>query len=343
MLGAKTMVKMIDVAKLANVSTATVSRVLRNPDSVKKKTRDKVLESIEQLNYQPNVLARHFRRSKTNTILVIVPNIANTIFSQMVQGIEATASQNNYRVLLGNSNRNVEKEYDFLNILRQRQVDGMILLSGKIDRDTLQELLEQYPIVLASEYLKDVEMSTVCINNIKCGKEATKHLLAQGHRRVAHISGPMNSMLSVDRQGGYLEAMNEYGLKRDNRLILEGDFSFESGYERMKGFLRLKDRPTALFAASDEMAMGAIKAAKAEGIAVPEELAVVGFDDIRFSSIFEPGITTVAQPAVEMGNTSMELLLKHIKDPAFKPELIMLESEMIIRESCGLKVKEETR
>ncbi|PPA70821.1 LacI family DNA-binding transcriptional regulator [Jeotgalibacillus proteolyticus] len=331
------MVKMIDVAKRANVSTATVSRVLRNPESVKELTREKVMQSIAELNYQPNVLARHFRRSKTNTILVIVPNIANTIFSQMVQGIEETAVQNNYRVLLGNSNRNVEKEYDFLDLLRQRHVDGMILLSSRIDIDTLNELTAQFPVVLASEYLNNMSISTVRIDNRKHGKEAAAHLLSLGHKRVAHISGGLNNRISFDRQDGYLDALTEHGLKRDNRLIREGDFTFTSGYNQMQELLSLRDRPTALFAASDEMAMGAIKAAKEKGINVPEDLAVVGFDNIRFSSFFEPGLTTVAQPAVEMGSASMELLLEHIKDPNFKPAERVLKSELIVRESCGLK------
>lgn len=333
------MVKMIDVAKLANVSTATVSRVLRNPESVKETTREKVLRSIAQLNYQPNALARHFRRSKTNTILVIVPNIENTIFSQMVQGIEATAAQNNFRVLLGNTNRNVDKEYDFLNLLRQRQVDGMILLSGKIDNQTLNGLVEQYPVVLVSEYLEGVDITTVCIDNVTCGKIATEHLIKLGHKRIAHISGSMDTLLSRDRLNGYLQAITQFGLKLDDRLIHEGDFSFESGYKQMRELLHLENRPTAVFASSDEMAMGAIKATKDHGLKVPEEVAVVGFDNIRFSSIFDPGITTVAQPAIEMGNTSMKLLLEHLNDPSFQHQKIMLKSELVLRESCGWDVK----
>ena len=337
------MVKMIDVAKLANVSTATVSRVLRNPESVKEKTRRKVLESIEQLNYQPNVLARHFRRSKTNTILVIVPNIANTIFSQMVQGIEATAAQNHFRVLLGNTNRNVEKEYDFLNLLRQRQVDGMILLSGKIDNETLKDLVEQYPVVLASEYLNNVDISTVCVDNIRSSYEATEHLVNQGHKQIAHISGPMNSMLSFDRLSGYAQALNEYHIESNKELIREGDFSYESGYQQMEELLALPVPPTAVFAANDEMAMGAINASKKKGLSIPKDLAVVGFDNIRFSSIFDPGVTTIAQPAVEMGNIAMELLLQQLDNPAFEHKRITLKSELVIRESCGSNVVEASK
>ncbi|TFE00624.1 LacI family DNA-binding transcriptional regulator [Jeotgalibacillus salarius] len=337
------MVKMVDVARLANVSTATVSRVLRNPESVKEHTRLKVLNSIEELNYQPNVLARHFRRNKTNTILVIVPNIANTIFSQIVRGIEATASEKNFRVLLGNTNRDVEKEYDFLNLLHQRQVDGLILLSGKIDHDILSELKDKYPLVLASEYVDDVEIATVCIDNIKSSFEATEHLIKQGHKRIGHISGPMNSLLSFDRLSGYNQALKEYHIDESKDLIREGDFSYETGYQQMCELLILPEPPTAVFAANDEMAMGAINASKKKGLSVPKDLAVVGFDNIRFSSIFDPGVTTIAQPAVEMGNIAMELLLQKLDDPDFENKRITLKSELIIRESCGSNIVETSQ
>ncbi|CAM3929008.1 transcriptional regulator family protein [Lederbergia lenta] len=332
-----TIVKMIDVAQLANVSTATVSRVLQNPEEVKEETRKRVLSSIKQLNYQPNVLARHLRKNKTNTILVVVPNILNTVFSHIVGGIEHTASKNNFRVILGNSNKDINKEYDFLNVLKQRQVDGMILLSAQMDSDTLNELVKEYSVVIASEYKESVNAAMVTIDNIKSGIMATRHLLRLGHKQVAHISGPLSNYLSKDRFKGYKQAIIQQGLEVDSDLIKEGAFTLESGFDQTIALLNSNKPFSALFAANDVMAIGAIKAAKVYGVRVPEDLAVVGFDNIGFSSVFDPGITTIAQPMTEMGNKAMELLLKSMKGTEYRKERIMLQTNLIIRESCGAK------
>ncbi|MCA0970492.1 LacI family transcriptional regulator [Halobacillus litoralis] len=335
------MTKMSDVAALAGVSTATVSRVLRNPETVTETTKQKVLEAIEELNYQPNMLARHFRRSQTNTILVVVPNIINTVFAEIVGGIEEEASKNGYRVLLRNSNNQIDREYGSIEHMKQRQVDGMIMLSPRLDEEILQDISEKYPIVLATAHLDETKIPVVSIDNVSSSKKATEHLIRLGHRRIAHITGQLDSMISRYRFKGYREAMKENGIDYDTQLIREGEFTFESGYEQMMNLLDQKFPPTALFAASDEMAMGAINAAKSRGVNVPEDLAVVGFDNIRFSSVFDPPLTTIAQPKFGMGEKAMELLMKKFNGEPVEQTEHILPDELIIRDSCGARLKEK--
>ncbi|WP_160724883.1 LacI family DNA-binding transcriptional regulator [Bacillus sp. USDA818B3_A] len=330
------MAKMSDVARLANVSTATVSRVLRNPETVKEHTRKRVHAVIEQLNYQPNILARHLRRNETNTILVLVPNILNTVFTEIIAGIESEAAKNGYRVLLGNTNMKVENEYGLIDLLKQKQTDGMILFSAKMERKTLLQLSKDYPIVLTSAYLDGLKVPTVSIDNISSSRRAVEHLIRLGHTRIAHISGPLEEYtIARDRYKGFQQAMIHNDLEIDSMLVQEGDFKYESGYNQMLKFMAMEKPPTAVFAASDKMAMGAIKAAKEHGIHVPKDLAVIGFDNIKFSSLFEPALTTISQPFFKMGQTSMELLLQQIQGKPLSKMQYILDSELVIRESCG--------
>ena len=329
------MANMTDVAKLANVSTATVSRVIQNPEAVKEKTRVKVLQAIEELNYQPNILARYFRRTETKTILVMVPSIMNNVFPQMIAGIDLIANQYGYKVLLGNTYQDPEKAYSYIEELKQKQVDGMILLTTKLDNDVIKDIADRYPVVLTSDFIEGLNVPTVAIDNISSSREAVEHLLQLGHRRVGMITGPLNSLLSRDRLKGYRQALLANEIAIESVLIQEGDHSYDSGYKQMNKFLALDDQPTAIFAANDSMAMGAIKAVKDQKMKVPEDVAVVGFDNIQFSEIFEPALTTIAQPLIEMGKRSMELLLKQIKGEPLTKKQHVLDTKLIIRDSCG--------
>lgn len=333
------MARIKDVARLANVSTATVSRVLTNADNVTEETKEKVLEAIQQLNYQPNILGRYLRRMETQTILVVVPDITNTFFSKILRGIESVALKNGYKVLLGDTQNSAHLEVDYLNLLRQKQVDGMILLTARMNRDLVEEIAEQYPVVLACEYLEGSRIPTVSIDNISSARKATEHLIRLGHRRIAHITGPMNIILSRDRLKGYQQAMAQHELEVDPVLIQEGDFSYETGYNLAMKFLALENPPTAIFAASDDMAIGAIKAVKEHLLHVPDDVAVIGFDNIKISSIFEPSLTTIAQPMYEIGVAAMDMLLKLINGEQLKKRQFVLEDQLIVRESCGGEMK----
>jgi len=329
------MAKMSDVAKLANVSKATVSRVLQNPETVKEQTRKKVLNAIEQLNYQPNLLARQFRRTETKTILVVVPTIMNNVFPQIIGGIDSVANEHGFKVLLGNTNRDPDKTLLFINELKQKQVDGMILLTIPLEEKVINEVAAKYPVVLTSDYNEGLNIPTVAIDNISCGREATEHLIKLGHKRIAHITGPLEISISRDRLKGYHQAVLQHEVDLDSLLVQEGDYSFESGYNQMLKLLAIENPPTAVFAGNDAMAMGVVKAAKAQGLKVPEDIAVVGFDNIRFSDIFEPALTTIEQPFFEMGKRSMELLLQQIHGEKLTKIKHVLNARLTIRDSCG--------
>jgi LacI family repressor for deo operon, udp, cdd, tsx, nupC, and nupG len=328
--------RILDVAKMANVSTATVSRVISGTGKIKKETREKVLEAIDKLNYQPNILARQLRKNETKTILVVVPDLTNSFFSNVLSGIEKVAFESGYQVLIGNTGNNIERESSYFSIQYQKKVDGSIFLTARSDKKLLTELAEQYPVVLACEYYEGLDLPTVSVDNISSARKATEYLISLNHKRIGHISGPLNVVLGKDRLKGFQQAMamakNE--LQIDSNLVQVGDFSYNSGYNLMMKFLSLENPPTAVFAASDEMALGAIKAAGARGVKVPDEISVVGFDNIKFASTFEPGITTIAQPAYEIGEMAMELIIKIInKDPLEKRQFI-LDDHLVIRDSC---------
>lgn len=331
--GNSKMVSIIDVAKKANVSTATVSRVICNSGTVKKETTEKVLEAIQKLNYQPNILARQLRRMETKTILVVVPDITNTFFSNVLRGIEAIAGENGYQVLLGDTANIAKRESGYFNILRQRKADGMIILTARSDQHLLEDISSEYPIVLACEYYEGSRLPTVSIDNISSARKATEHLISLNHKRIGHISGPLKVVVGRDRLKGFQQAMIQNSLSIESLLVQEGDFSYESGYNLMMKFLALEHPPTAVFAANDEMAMGAIKAAKSKGISVPDEISVVGFDDIKFASIFEPALTTISQPTFEIGKQAMELLMKLINNDELEKDQYILADELVIRDS----------
>lgn len=329
------MVGIVDVAKKANVSTATVSRVLSRPEAVAEKTAQKVLKAIEVLNYQPNVLARQLRRLETKTILVVVPDITNPFFSKVLRGIESVAVAKGYQVLLGDTGNDVDRESSYLNILQQKKADGMVLLTARMEPRAVEEIAREFPVVLACEYIEGSSLPTVSIDNISGARRATEYLIGLGHQRIGCISGPLDIVLSKDRLKGFYQAMARNSITVEPVLVQEGNFTFESGFNLMKKFFALGQLPTAIFAANDEMAMGAIKAIKSKGLNVPEDVSVIGFDDLKFSSIFEPSLTTVAQPAFQIGETAMELLMKLINEEEVLQEQIILEDTLIERESSA--------
>ncbi|PLT34484.1 LacI family DNA-binding transcriptional regulator [Bacillus sp. V5-8f] len=327
------MVRIVDVARKANVSTATVSRVLSKSGNVKKDTTERVLKAIESLNYQPNILARQLRRLETKTILVVVPDITNTFFSKVLRGIESVAIDSGYQVLLGDTLNDAERESGYLNILRQKKADGMILLTARVDGEVVEDVAKQYPVVIACEYTEGTTIPTVSIDNVSSARKATEHLISLGHKRIATITGPFDSVLGRDRLKGFQQAMAQHGIPMDSLLVQEGDFTFESGYNVMQKLLALNVPPTAIFAANDEMAIGAIKAVKSKGLGVPKDISVVGFDDIKFASIFEPSLTTIAQPSYEIGKKAIQLLIKLINKDELDKNQYILEDKLIVRDS----------
>ncbi|MNV13257.1 HTH-type transcriptional repressor CytR [compost metagenome] len=331
------MVAIKDVAKKANVSTATVSRALSKPESVSKKTLEKVLNVIEEMQYLPNASAQQLRMSRTKSVLVVVPDITNTFFSKVVRGIESVASEFGYQIVLGDAHERSEMNIKFFEQLHQKKSDGMILLTSNVDADAIRQLSQRYPIVLACEYVEGLNIPTVSINNIKSSCEAVDYLVQMGHRRIGTITGPQDSVLGKDRLEGFLRSLAKHQLEVDPLHIQEGDFLYEQGYECMNRILLCETLPTALFVANDEMAFGAINAIREANLKVPEDISIISFDNIKFASIFSPSLTTISQPAFEIGTTAMKYMIQLMNKEDIEENHYILPHKLIIRESVQQK------
>lgn len=333
------MVSIKDVARIAGVSIATVSRTLSDPSVVSEATRQKVTAAIESSGYIANTLARNFRTRRSNTVLVLVPDIANSFFSQIIHGIESAAHDAGYRILLGDTQGNREREHNYASLADQKQVDGIVLLGASIpfdiDRRRRKPAADWPPMVIGCEYFHGFQLPTVRIDNQLAASDAVAHLIGLGHRRIAYINGPQDSPLCIDRLSGYKKALKQAGLRFDAALVAQGDYSLASGVNAMTRLLALPQPPSAVFAASDEMAIGAIRAAKAGKIAVPKQLSVVGFDDIAFAEFSDPPLTTIHQPRVEIGRRVMGMLLKLLREEPLseRERELVLPHELVVRES----------
>lgn len=330
-----------DVAKAAGVSTATVSRVLRNKDAVKPSTRDAVLSAIASLNYKPNALARQMRTQETRTIIVIVPDISNTFFSDILFSIERCAQEHDYQVLIADMHNQPTIESYYFQAIQQHTVDGIISLSANVAKKLIEEVAEEYPIVVANQYLENFNIPNVTIDNICAAEAITNHLISLGHTHIAHITSQPGILLYRDRFNGYISALAKHNLSIDLELVRYGVPSIQGGYDQMNSLLSLNKPISAVFAAGDVMAVGAIKALKASGLRVPEDIAVVGFDDIEISHFWEPSLTTVKSPKQKIGEVAFQKLLKLMNKEPLTQIKDILDYEIVIRESCGYQQKQK--
>lgn len=322
-----------DVAREAGVSVATVSRVMNNSPSVSDITRERVLEAIKKLDYQPNLLGRNLRRTETRMILVLLPNIANPFYSRIVKGAEDVAHKNGYNIMLCNTDSDKNREKLYLDLLKNRLSDGVIFMASELSKDELMETGRNFPVVQCCEHKEGAGVSHVSIDNLAAAYKAVKHLISLGHTRIGMISSKNNFLSTIHRELGYKKALDDSGIDFDPSLIKYGDYGFKSGLRAAKQFLDMEDRPTAIFAISDTMAVGVIKAAGEAGLKVPDDIAVAGFDNISLASMCEPPLTTISQPKYDLGCTAMDLLLRQIRGELKEPEKVLLEYELIIRES----------
>ncbi len=328
-----------DVARLAGVSVATVSRTLSAPDVVTESTRKKVMAAVEQTGYVTNALASNFRRRRSQNIVVLVPDISNPFFSSIIQGIELVAMKSHYRILLGDTQQSVVRERAYSELVLQRQADGIICLGMNIpfEYDCRRKNPDPKwpPIVMACEYSGDIPLPTVLIDNRQAAKEVVEHLIELGHKNIAYINGPKDSPLSRDRQKGFKAAMKKASLKVEQCYIAEGDFSLVAGYAAAVKLLKTASRPTALFCANDKMAIGAMNAARDSGLRIPEDLSVAGFDDIDFASYSYPPLTTIHQPRARIGMRAMEIMLQCLEGKKPPQSELILPHELIVRGSTG--------
>lgn len=321
-----------EVALAAKVSVATVSRTLQMPDVVAPETRRKVQEAIAKLGYTPNLQARNLRTARAYVVVALVPDISNPLFAEIVRGIEQVAHEHRYAVLLGDTQNSVDREQTYANLLDTKQADGLITMLPHIPKIAGTGRL---PIVNAYEYVKDKSITSVYVDNVAAAQEATAYLLTLGHRDIAFVSGPTNSPISVDRDEGYEKALTQAGIKRDRTLTAPGDFSVESGVRGMESLLARSRRFTAIFCSNDEMAIGVMRACKTHGLRVPEDMSIIGFDDMRFAPYAYPPLTTVAQPKAEMGREAMSMLIEILSDIDTPARKRILATQLVVRGSTG--------
>ena len=329
---------MKDVAQAAGVSVTTVSHVINETRYVSKDLRARVLQAMEELSYHPNILARSLRQGITHTIGLIVPDNSNPFFAEIARVAETVGFENDYSVILCNSDKNVERESAYINVLIAKQVDGVIFIAAGSEQQHLRELAAQgIPVVVADREVPQELADVVLVNHEQGGYDATRHLITSGHRRIACIAGPSPLTPSADRVRGYRRALREAGIPIEEELMVRCTESYLGGETAMAQLLRLDELPTAVFTYNDVTAIGALRAIRNAGLQVPEDLSIVGFDDIPLASAVVPALTTVAQPIADLATVATELLIARIQHSAeFAPgQRIVLDTNLVVRESSA--------
>jgi LacI family transcriptional regulator len=327
---------MRDVAEQARVSVTTVSHVINDTRPVSKELRQRVLQAMNELGYQPNQLARSLRRGQTHTVGMIIPDSTNPFFAEVARGVEDTSFEQGYSVILCNSDGNLDKELLYTNVLVKKQVDGILFVAAGVSTERILELQRRnIPLVLIDRDLPEASVDSVLTDNAQAGWAATRHLIELGHTRIACVTGPSDLTPSADRVIGYREALRQSDLAVDEALIVKGDFQYVSGYQAGTHLLALERPPTAVFACNDLMAIGFMSAALQSGLRVPEDLSIVGFDDVRLAAFANPPLTTIAQPKYEMGVVAAELLLERMREPELAARRHVLDTQLLRRGSTA--------
>ena len=329
-----------DVAEKAGVSIATVSRVVNQiPGHYNSETKKRIVKTIESLNYQPNLIARSLRNNKTQTVGFMVPEL-QPFFAEILKGVQFVAKKKGYSIVLCDTDYDPRQEAAYVDSLLERRVDGGIFTSGMIQSEHILRLKEQgIPIVLIEKFTTDPDIPGVLIDNISAARKAVKYLIELGYRDIGFISAPVEMVPFKDRFEGYKRALHENMIPYNSSNVHIKDNigreSLKDGYQLMERIIRQGNYPRAFFIVSDTLAIGAMKAIRDSGMKVPDDIAIVGFDDIEMASFCEPPLTTMAQPKYEMGVKGMELLVKAMSGVRLRKKEIKLEVELVVRESCG--------
>ncbi len=326
-----------DVAIRAGVSHQTVSRVINKSERVSPTTRTRVKKAIKELGYRPNVIARSMAKGHTYTLGCISPNLTNYIFSKIIESAQAEARRQGFFVLTGCAST-ADDVLPLLDEMLNRRVDGLLVLNPRDDARYIHllPLIEQgTPVVYLKNSPKEEAVSSVCANDQSGGYQATQYLLDLGHARIATITGPENEECTLDRLEGYWQALSEAGVKQDRELIVQSDWSAESGGQAILQLLEAKVPFSAVFAQNDRMAIGAIRALRDSGLRVPQDISVIGYDDIPLSSYFDPPLTTIHQPMDEFGRRGAQLLIEAVQNPQHTLKQVRLNTQIIKRNSCA--------
>lgn len=336
-----------DIAEKVGVSHATISRVLNNSGYVKDETREKVLKAIKELNYTPSAIARSLSTSKTNTIGVIVPDINNLFFGDIIKGITEIADEHSLNIILCDTDEDKDKELKAINVLKEQRIQGLIITptfyknSGNSENlNTLRNL--GIPIILIDGHVEYLDFSGVFIDHIKGAYDGTAALIEAGHRKVAIITGDMNSRPAKERLIGYEKALEANNIPIEKEYIFYGNYKYETAYEITKQILKMDNRPTAIFVSSNTMILGCIKAFYEEKLNIPKDMAIIGFDKVDILNIIGMNISFINGPSIELGRIGMKMLLenlnskerKEIKRVTILPELLLKGSEKYIKNKC---------
>jgi len=330
-----------EVARLASVSTATVSRALATPDQVSPETRARVMDAVAKVGYVPNPAARSLRSQKTHMVLVVLPDLGNIFFSQVLRGIEEELFAAGFGMIIGNLDGSPEKEARFAAFAMTGQVDGVLLLNGHLFRQLGEPSQSPsrlgVPMVALCEAIEEADIPQIEVDNREAACRMTRYLAGLGHRDIGYICGPAGNVLEKERFRGYRDGLAETGSMFDPSFVWAGDYRLESGALVGQQLLVSARRPTAVFCSNDEMAMGLIRALASGGLGVPEDISVAGFDDIEFAEMASPALTTIRQPRRELGRQGAAALLEllHGRQPAPR---IRLETELVERASTARHV-----
>lgn len=322
-----------DIAEKAGVAPSVVSRALNNKYGVKKTTKELIQKIAEEMDYYPNTAARSLVTRKTGTIGIVMADISEPYYSQIVKGMEYVASQTGYTLLFSNSYECVEGNRVLQKMIYAERVDGLVIVGSNIqEKNFVMSLLEQrIPFVLIERNFSDPRINCIYANNFEGGYLATRHLIDNGHRKIAHIAGNLSFQVAIERIDGYKRALNEAGLAFLEELVAPGNFVSSDAYEAAKELLR--QDCTAIFAGNDTMAYGALQAINEAGLMVPRDIAVIGFDDLEFSALTNPPLTTIRQPRYAMGQKSLEILIASMQGEYHEGVKLCFPVELVIRKS----------
>lgn len=320
-----------DIAKKANVAVSTVSYVLNDKKKVKPETKERILRAIREFEYHPRAAARSLKTKQSLTIGIIMPDVTNLFYTETARGIEDMANQNGYNVILCNTDKDPKKERDYLNTLYSKDVDGIIFIGPCLNQNIVRNR-QDTPIVSINSK-NGGNISSISVDFVKGGYLATKHLLQKNKSDVLFLSGPLNRSTVFDRLTGYINALRSEGIEYNELMVHQCEVSFQGGYNIIQSIYDRIEGIKSIFSSSDVIALGAIRALIEKGVKIPEDISVVGFDDISIASVYIPSLTTIRQPKYEMGRQAAEFLIKKINDKSLENQCIVLDPELIIRES----------
>ena len=337
------MVKIEDVARAAGVSVATVSRVLNEQGGVLPETQERVRRAVEELHYEPNLSARNLRKNESRIILILAPNFSNPYYSNVLAGICDVSRNLGYSTLIYNTyDSNALDESLVTSLFQKNRADGMITLAVNRDDRWLTQFAGKFPLVQCSEYVEDADIAHISVDNRLAARESVMHLTAQGHRKIGIVTSANRYLSSTNRLRGYLDALDEAGIVKEDQLIAyaSADYSFASGKQAARELLSLPEPPSAIFCVSDILALGVIAAAGKMGLQVPWDLSVTGFDDVDYTTMFHPYLTTVSVPCYDLGRRSMQMLYDLIVQKPDAERDVYLPHQIVLRETTASHAKE---